>query len=141
MYSHLQDPNYNKPFTVAQIEAEHKKVKSGADFPQYIRDIIKLGVSSFQTFVIDSHSIYSAADGYLVASAPQYENLTISSKTDKDLFMTYLHQHQQGQSDYFTFCMQCATTGVEKWTVDLNKMTCTYYDKANQEILVENIPI
>lgn len=132
--------NHNKPFTVAQIEAEHEKVKSGADFPQYIRDIIKLGVNSFQTFVFDSHTIYSAADGYTVASEPQYENLTISDKTDKDLFVTYLKQHQQGGSDYFTFCRQCAATGIEKWTVDLNKMTCTYYDKTNQEILVENIP-
>lgn len=141
MYSYLQDPNYKKPFTIDQITAKHEHVKSGADFPQYIREIIKLGVKSFQTFVVDSHSIYSAADGYLVTSTPQYEKLDIASEVNKDLFATYLREHQQGQSDYFTFCRQCAETGVVKWIVDLDKMNCIYYDKDNREILVETIPV
>jgi uncharacterized protein YbcV (DUF1398 family) len=31
-------------------------------------------------------------------------------------------------------------TGVEKWFVGLDKMTCIYYDKIGNEILVEQIP-
>jgi len=34
----------------------------------------------------------------------------------------------------------CATFGIEKWQVSIEKMTCTYYDKAGNEILVELIP-
>ncbi|MGF7024877.1 MULTISPECIES: DUF1398 domain-containing protein [Sphingobacterium] len=33
-------------FTIEQIEAAHSNVKSGADFPAYIRDIKKLGDTS-----------------------------------------------------------------------------------------------
>ena len=32
-------------FTIQQIKDAHSKVKSGADFPQYMQDIIALGVT------------------------------------------------------------------------------------------------
>ena len=32
-------------FTIAQIKEAHSKVKSGADFPQYIQDLIQLDLS------------------------------------------------------------------------------------------------
>ena len=47
---------------------------------------------------------------------------------------------QQGKTDYLTVCRQAAEAGVEKWIVDLEKMTCTYYDKAGNSLLVEIIP-
>ena len=36
-------------FTIAQIEAAHDKIKSGAGFPSYIKEIKKLGIISFET--------------------------------------------------------------------------------------------
>ena len=32
-------------FTIQQIKDAHSKVKSGADFPKYMQDIIALGVT------------------------------------------------------------------------------------------------
>lgn len=55
-------------FTLAQIESAHAKTSSGSDFPQYIRDIKKLGVLRFQTFVTDCHTVYSGSDGYEIQS-------------------------------------------------------------------------
>ncbi len=37
-------------FTIAQIKEAHDKVKSGADFPKYIQDLINLGVIGYDTF-------------------------------------------------------------------------------------------
>jgi len=34
----------------------------------------------------------------------------------------------------------CAAFGIEKWAICMDKMTCTYYDIAENEILVEKIP-
>ncbi|MFN0290739.1 DUF1398 domain-containing protein [Pedobacter helvus] len=127
-------------FTVAQIEQAHAKVKSGADFPKYIQEIKEMGVLSFETWVNDSHTEYYGTNGYRTSSAPKYGNLEISAQTDKEKFATQLKAHQQGQTDYYTFCTDCAETGVEKWIVDLTKMTCIYYDQAGEEILVEQIP-
>ena len=127
-------------FTVTQIKEAHNKVKSGADFPKYIQEIKGFGVQSFITFVKDSHTEYFGADNFTTSSNPKYEDLEIAEITDSEKFKAQLKVHQQGKTDYFTFCKDCAETGIEKWIVDLNKMTCVYYDKYGNEILVEEIP-
>lgn len=127
-------------FTVEQIKAAHSKVKSGADFPNYIRDIKQLGVTAFETWVIDSHTEYFGKDDYRTNSKPMYENLLIANESDKEKFGQYLKIHQQGETDYATFCRHCAETGIEKWFVNLAAMTCIYYNKTGEEILKEQIP-
>jgi len=127
-------------FTVKQIEDAHKKVKSGADFPRYIQEIKQFGVTAFETWVKDSHTEYMGDTGFQVASEPQYSELIISGTVNPDLFKSYLKKHQQGETDYYTFCKHCAETGVEKWIVCFNDMTCTYFDKAGNNILEEKIP-
>lgn len=69
-----------------------------------------------------------------------YEDLDIAHLVDKTKFQHYLKIHQQGETNYLTFCKHCAETGIEKWFVRLDKMTCAYYDKAGLEVLVEQIP-
>ena len=127
-------------FTIEQIKAAHSKVKSGADFPKYIREIKALGVTSYETWVKDSHTQYFGADDYRTSSSLMYEGKHIANSSDKTKFEHYLKIHQQGKTDYLTFCKHCAETGIEKWIVSLEKMNCTYYDKAANEILMEEIP-
>jgi uncharacterized protein YbcV (DUF1398 family) len=127
-------------FTVEQIKAAHRKVRSGADFPKYIQEIKALGVTAFETWVKDSHTQYFGVDHYQTSSTAMYEDMAIANSSDKIKFMHCLKIHQQGETDYLTFCRHCDETGIEKWFVCLDKMTCTYYDKAGDEILVEQIP-
>ncbi|MFG6686695.1 DUF1398 domain-containing protein [Mariniflexile sp. HNIBRBA6329] len=127
-------------FTVEQIELAHAKVKSGAGFPKYIKNIKELGVSAFETWVFDSHTNYFGNDGFKTQSQPKYEPLNIADFCDKNRFEQYLRIHQRGETNYFTFCNHCAETGIEKWHVNLIKMTCTYYDKAGNDILIEMVP-
>lgn len=127
-------------FTLKQIEKAHSKVKSGADFPKYIQEIKRLGVNEFETWVKDSHTEYYGQNGYKTSSNPMYENIEIANSNDPSKFKHYLSIHQQGETDFPTFCKHSAETGIEKWIVSLNKMTCIYYDKAGNEILGEAIP-
>lgn len=127
-------------FTVEQIELAHSKVKSGAEFPKYIQDIKEIGVTAFETWVFDSHTVYFGINAFHTESKPKYDFLTVALTSDKDKFGHYLKIHQQGETDYFTFCKHCAETGIEKWIVNLNKMTCTYYDRAQNVLLIENVP-
>ncbi|MBK9992685.1 MAG: DUF1398 domain-containing protein [Saprospiraceae bacterium] len=127
-------------FTVDQIEQAHSKVKSGADFPKYIQEIKALGVVAFETWVNDSHTEYFGENNFRTASKPKYAELIISENSDGENFKGRLKEHQQGKTDYFTFCKDCAETGIEKWIVNLHHMTCIYYDKIGTEILVEQIP-
>jgi len=126
--------------TIKKINAAHSKVKSGSDFPNYVQDLIGLGVVSYQTFVADGHTLYFGKDNIEVQSNPKYASLIVSDLSDKVKFINDLKSHQKGFTNYPTFCSDCARSGVEKWTVDTISMACTYYDKTGNEMLVENIP-
>lgn len=127
-------------FTTEQIKAAHSKVKSGADFPAYIQELKQLGVVSYDSYVSDGHTDYIGNNDFKTTSAAKYESLAIADLTDENQFKADLKAHQQGKTDYPTFCRDCAKSGIEKWVVNLEKMTCTYFDKAGKEILEEQIP-
>jgi uncharacterized protein YbcV (DUF1398 family) len=127
-------------FTIEQIKTAHSKVKSGADFPAYIQDIKKLGVLFYESFVSDGHTDYYGASGFKTSSAAKYDALKISKSPNLEQFKADIKAHQQGKTDYPTFCNDCAKSGIEKWAVRMDEMTCTYFDTAGHEVLVEQIP-
>lgn len=127
-------------FTVEQIKAAHSQVKSGADFPAYIQDIKKLGVACYETFVSDGHTDFYGVNDYKTSGAGRYDVLPIAGNSEAAQFKSDLKAHQQGKTDYLTFCKDCAKSGIEKWVVNLEEMTCTYYDKSGHTIVVEQIP-
>lgn len=105
-------------FTLSQIVQAHSKVKSGADFPVYIQDLIALGVQRYDAFVSDGHTVYYGNDDSIESEA-KYLPLDIAAKSDTQQFALYLKTHQQGQTDYMTFCQHAAQTGVERRTVNM----------------------
>lgn len=127
-------------FTLQQIHDAHAKVKSGADFPQYMQDIIDLGVTSFETFVFDNHTDYKGKNDFSISSEGLTETLIVADDCKAEQFKSDLKAHQQGKTDYPTFLNDCAKSGIEKWTVLMDRMTCTYFDKKGEAILVEKIP-
>lgn len=128
-------------FNIQQIRIAHAKVKSGADFPKYVQELISLGVSHYNTFVSDGHTNYYGKDGFMVSAEAKYDTIPVADASDTVQFRHYLSQHQQGQTTYPEFCHHAAITGVEKWTVDMNEMTCAYYNKEGNSMLVEEIPV
>lgn len=126
-------------FTLSQIKEAHAKVKSGADFPNYIQALSALGVLAYTTYVSDGHTEYIGTDSHTLTSEAKYVGLTIANESSTEVFKNYLKIHQQGQTNYLTFCAQAAETGTEKWVVDVVNMTCTYYDKQGSVMLVEEI--
>lgn len=127
-------------FTIDQIKEAHAKVKSGADFPNYIQDLIILGVKGFDTFVHDGHVEYYGINNYSITSDEKYDILPIAKSANKEYFIELLVKHQEGQTDYLTFCNDAARCGIKRWRVDIIEMTCTYYDLADEPILIEKIP-
>lgn len=127
-------------FTLEQIKAAHSKVKSGADFPAYIQELIGLGLIRYTQFVSDGHTLYIGKNNYSIQSDARYPAFTISDNADTEGLKENLKIHQQGGTNYMTFCEQAAAAGVETWIVDMEKMTCTYYDKNGRAMLEEKIP-
>lgn len=127
-------------FTIDEIKTEHQKVKSGADFPKYIQKIKNLGVSHYTTFVADGNTKYFDAENNFAETEAKYEVLKITENLNIENFKIRLKLHQQGGTDYLTFCKDCAENGINGWKMDLNKMTCTYFDKNHNDVLTEQVP-
>lgn len=128
-------------FTIEQIKTAHSKVKSGADFPKYIQSLKEIGVNAYDNYVSDGHTAYYGANSFQIKAESKYPVMEIGEIGLKEKLNDALRVHQQGQTDYYTFCQQAAEAGVEKWRVDMIEMTCTYYDKTGAELIVEDIPV
>jgi uncharacterized protein YbcV (DUF1398 family) len=76
-----------------------------------------------------------------VETEPVYAKLFVADISNKTQFITDLRNHQKGNTNYPTFCNDCATSGIEKWVVNMIQMSCTYYDRSSKEMLVEKIPV
>lgn len=127
-------------FTIENIKAEHQKVKSGADFPQYIQAIKALGVSHYKAYVSDGNTEYFNNENQSVQTGSKYDALPISDTLNLENFKIRLKLHQQGGTDYMTFCKDCAENGINGWTMDLHAMTCTYFDGNENNVLTEQVP-
>lgn len=127
-------------FTIQSIKEAHAKVKSGADFPRYVQDLKKLGVNFYENYVTDGHTQYYGSHNFSITSDPKYTAIPVAADSSAEALKKELAIHKKGGTDYLTFCKQAADAGVAKWTVDIVNLTCTYYNRAGEALLIESIP-
>ncbi|MCW2119624.1 DUF1398 domain-containing protein [Flavobacterium sp. 7A] len=128
-------------FTLLQIQTAHDKVQSGADFSIYIQDLIQMGVKGYDTIVADGRVVYYGDNDYTTSTGTKYETLPTATLPNKERFIEFLVMHQDGQTNYYTFCQHAAQCGIAKWRIDIVEMTCTYLDAASNPIVIEKIPV
>lgn len=127
-------------FTVQQMKAAHAKVKTGTDFPAYIQDIKQLGLLRYDFMVKNGKTVYHGADHFKVSSEAIYDEKAISGSPSPATVKQIITEHQQGKTDFLTFCTLVANAGVEKWVVDTQTMLCSYYDLEGNIMVAEPIP-
>ncbi len=127
-------------FTVEQIKAAHRKVKTGADFPKYVQEIKALGLVRYEYLVSDGRTIYYGENNYQAAAPAIYPEKNINPVPSASTMENNIRLHQQGKSDFLTICQQAADAGVHHWEVNTQTMLCTYFDSNNQKMLAEPIP-
>lgn len=126
-------------FTLEQIRQAHSQVKSGADFPLYIQDIQKIGVISYKVSLSQGIVQYHGKENFKIQSPTGIDSLRIAPLLNVEQFKSDLKNHQQGNTDYQTFCHDCAKSGIEKWMLNMDDMTCVYFDIQQNQVLVEKI--
>jgi len=128
-------------FTLQQIQEAHSKTKTGADYPRYVQELKQLGIVTYDFQVESGRNVFFGKDGNSVVNTPaNIVHRIVSGNASSEKFKHILEIHQKGQTDFQTFCMQAAEAGVEKWTSDLIKMECIYYDKNGNKMHGETIP-
>ena len=128
-------------FTKEEIKAAHSKVKTGADYPKYVHDLKQLGIAKYDYLVEDGSNIYYDARGNSVSlKLTSGTFLQVAAISSSEKIKLAVKITQQGKSDFQTFCAQAADAGVERWTSDLENMTCSYFDLQGMLLFSEGIP-
>lgn len=127
-------------FTIEQIHEAFGKVKSGADFPQFVQDLKEIGITHYDNFVSNGRTKYYGKNYFTLNGDSKYPEMLVSENSSSEKLKHAITIHQQGQTDYPTFCKQAAEAGVEKWTTHMIEMTVTYLDKSGNKLTVEAIP-
>jgi len=126
--------------TQDQIRQAAEKVKSGADFPRFIQDLKALGITHYDTYVDNGSTCYYGAGDDRLETPGKYPAVDVQPVGAVGQLQAALASHQQGHTDYPTFCRQAAVAGVASWTTRLVEMTVSYCDKQGAVLLVEDIP-
>ena len=126
-------------FSLEEIKDAHSKVKSGADFPKYVHYLKKMEMSHYDFFVADGHAKYVHNNGEFIESPAIYEDKAISSTSDATLLKHIIKIHQNGETDFMTFCQQSADAGVVLWRTDVTPMHAIYHKKKNKEKKIKEI--
>ncbi len=128
------------PFSIEQIQEVQSKIKSGVDFPKYVAELKKLGVTSYENYVSNGKTVYFGKDNFTLESEPKYEKIIISDDQSTFELERVIFAHQEGKTDFITFSHQAAAAGADKWVCDFTDMTCSYYDEDGNKMILDEIP-
>lgn len=128
-------------FTEQEIRAAYAKTRTGADFPRLIQDLKNLGIISYDHLLETGSNVFHGRGGYTVSLSNMGPSVPVSDQPNAGLLKKYISEHQRGLTNYPQICAQAGQAGVQKWTSDLNAMTCTYFDKSGRTMVVEPIPV
>ncbi len=126
-------------FTLQQLKDAHARVKTGADFPRYVQEIKALGLVTYDYLVQNGVTVYHGTDGHTVSADAIYPDLSINPNPSPQALQHAISIHQQGQTDFLTFCQQAADAGVERWVIDTQAMLCSYLDAQGNLMVAEPI--
>jgi uncharacterized protein YbcV (DUF1398 family) len=126
-------------FTIEQINDLHAQLGSARTLPEYVRALKALGVERYDSYLADGHSEYFGQGGHRVVSPPVHDVLPVAATGQRETFLQHLGRHERRETTYLEMSRGLAQSGIEKWTVDMGRMTMTFYDKAGREMLVEQI--
>ncbi len=126
-------------FSLESIKSA-QKLYTGPEFPKLIREYKQMGIVS------NIYNIESGVVSYINNLGKSIEDLgikidfVIPETSNYQEALLGLKRNQKGESDFITFCNEVAKAGIYKWVINLDAMTCKYYNKNNEIIIAEIIP-
>ncbi|HFI0446182.1 TPA: DUF1398 domain-containing protein [Streptococcus suis] len=126
-------------FTLENINHGHEQF-TGPDFLKLIAYFKDMGIVENTVDIQSGQVVYRSKAGQTLEKQDYQVTIPVSDRVNLDQFVTILRNHQAGQTDFPTFCQETAEAGIYKWVIDLEAMTCSYLDQAEQAVFVETIP-
>ncbi|HHC5944100.1 TPA: DUF1398 domain-containing protein [Staphylococcus aureus] len=126
-------------FTFSEIQQAHQQF-TGVDFPKLFKAFKDMGMTYNIVNIQDGTATYVHQSEDDIVTSSVKSNHPVAPSSNQSILQDVLTRHQQGQTDFETFCNEMAEAGIYKWHIDIQAGTCTYIDLKEQAIISELIP-
>ncbi|HBC4277458.1 TPA: DUF1398 family protein [Staphylococcus aureus] len=126
-------------FKLSAIQQAHQQF-TGADFPKLFKAFKDMGMTYNIVNIQDGTATYVHQSEDDIVTSSVKSNHPVAPSSNQSIVQDVLTRHQQGQTDFETFCDEMAQAGIYKWHIDIQAGTCTYIDLQEQAIISELIP-
>ncbi|HCY8516661.1 TPA: DUF1398 family protein [Staphylococcus aureus] len=126
-------------FKLSAIQQAHQQF-TGVDFPKLFKAFKDMGMTYNIVNIQDGTATYVHQSEDDIVTSSVKSNHPVAPSSNQSIVQDVLTRHQQGQTDFETFCDEMAQAGIYKWHIDIQAGTCTYIDLQEQAIISEVIP-
>ncbi|HHC8778508.1 TPA: DUF1398 domain-containing protein [Staphylococcus aureus] len=126
-------------FKLSAIQQAHQQF-TGVDFPKLFKAFKDMGMTYNIVNIQDGTATYVHQSEDDIVTSSVKSNHPAAPSSNQSIVQDVLTRHQQGQTDFETFCDEMAQAGIYKWHIDIQAGTCTYIDLQEQAIISELIP-
>ncbi|HCY7997479.1 TPA: DUF1398 family protein [Staphylococcus aureus] len=126
-------------FKLSAIQQAHQQF-TGVDFPKLFKAFKDMGMTYNTVNIQDGTATYVHQSEDDIVTSSVKSNHPVAPSSNQSIVQDVLTRHQQGQTDFETFCDEMAQAGIYKWHIDIQAGTCTYIDLQEQAIISELIP-
>ncbi|HCZ0155256.1 TPA: DUF1398 family protein [Staphylococcus aureus] len=126
-------------FKLSAIQQAHQQF-TGVDFPKLFKAFKDMGMTYNIVNIQDGTATYVHQSEDDIVTSSVKSNHLVAPSSNQSIVQDVLTRHQQGQTDFETFCDEMAQAGIYKWHIDIQAGTCTYIDLQEQAIISELIP-
>ncbi|HDZ3284029.1 TPA: DUF1398 family protein [Staphylococcus aureus] len=126
-------------FTLSEIQQAHQQY-TGVDFPKLFKEFKDMGMTYNIVNIQDGTATYVHQSEDDIVTSSVKSNHPVAPSSNQSIVQDVLTRHQQGQTDFETFCDEMAEAGIYKWHIDIQAGTCTYIALKEQAIISELIP-
>ncbi|HCY8359358.1 TPA: DUF1398 family protein [Staphylococcus aureus] len=126
-------------FTLSEIQQAHQQF-TGVDFPKLFKAFKDMVMTYNIVNIQDGTATYVHQSEDDIVTLSVKSNHPVAPSSNQSIVQDVLTRHQQGQTDFETFCNEMAEAGIYKWHIDIQAGTCTYIDLKEQAIISELIP-
>ena len=126
-------------FKLSAIQQAHQQF-TGVDFPKLFKAFKVMGMTYNIVNIQDGTATYVHQSEDDIVTSSVKSNHPVAPSSNQSIVQDVLTRHQQGQTDFETFCDEMAQAGIYKWHIDIQAGTCTYIDLQEQAIISELIP-
>ena len=114
-------------FTLSAIQQAHQQF-TGVDFPKLFKAFKDMGMTYNIVNIQDGTATYVHQSEDDIVTSSVKSNHPVAPRSNQSIVQDVLTRHQQGQTDFETFCDEMAEAGIYKWHVDISTSTSLNID-------------